>query len=103
MSSTRGPGRPNDKGMMKRSRSSEENIACALRQAEGGTPVADACRQMDVSEATFSVPRKTHAHLHTSKIWAPRQLYEVNAKPKAARVGVIAGQTYSNRGDPKQA
>ena len=31
---------------MKKSRYTEEQIALALRQAEGGTPVADVCRQM---------------------------------------------------------
>lgn len=35
---------------MKRSKFSEEQIAYALRQAEGGTPVADVCRQLGVSE-----------------------------------------------------
>jgi hypothetical protein len=31
---------------MKRSKFSEEQIAYALRQAEGGTPAADVCRQI---------------------------------------------------------
>jgi len=38
---------------MKRSRFSDEQITFALRQSEGGTPVADVCRQLGVSEATF--------------------------------------------------
>jgi putative transposase len=38
---------------MKRSKFSEEQIAYALRQVEGGSPVADVCRQIGVSEATF--------------------------------------------------
>jgi putative transposase len=32
---------------MKKSRFSEEQIADALRLAEGGTPVVDVCRQID--------------------------------------------------------
>jgi hypothetical protein len=36
---------------MKRSRFTEEQIAYALRLAEGGTPVVDVCRQLGVSEA----------------------------------------------------
>jgi putative transposase len=40
---------------MKSSKFSEEQIAYALRQAEGGTAVADVCRQIGVSEATFYV------------------------------------------------
>jgi len=43
-----------DEGM-KKSRYTEEQIGFALRQAEGGTPVADVCRQMGVSEASFYV------------------------------------------------
>jgi putative transposase len=38
---------------MKRSRFSEEQIVYALRLADGGTPVADVCRQLGVSEATY--------------------------------------------------
>lgn len=38
---------------MKRSRCTEEQIGYALRQAESGTPVADVCRQLGVSEASF--------------------------------------------------
>jgi len=38
---------------MKKSRFTEEQIAYALRLAEGGTPVADVCRQIGISDATF--------------------------------------------------
>lgn len=37
---------------MKTSKFTGEQIACALRQAEVGTPVAEVCRKMGVSEAT---------------------------------------------------
>ena len=40
---------------MKRSRFSEEQVTYALRQVDSGTPVADICRQLGVSEATFYV------------------------------------------------
>jgi len=40
---------------MKRSKFSEEQIACALRMAESGTPVIDVCRQIGVSEATYYI------------------------------------------------
>jgi hypothetical protein len=39
---------------MKKSTFSEQQNAYASRQAEGGTPVGDVCRQLGVSEATFS-------------------------------------------------
>jgi len=48
---------------MKRSRFTEEQIAYALRQAEAGTPVADVCRQLGVSEATFYVWKKKYGKL----------------------------------------
>jgi putative transposase len=67
---------------MKRSRFSDEKIAYALRQAEGGSAVADVCRQMGVSEATFYVWKKKYAHLGTSEIRELRQLREENAKLK---------------------
>jgi putative transposase len=35
---------------MKRSKFSEEQIVCAIRQADAGTPVGDFCRQLGVSE-----------------------------------------------------
>jgi putative transposase len=43
---------------MKRSKSSEEQVAYALRQVEGGTPVADLCRPLGVGEATFYIWKK---------------------------------------------
>ncbi|MET3654853.1 hypothetical protein ABIC75_004601 [Dyella japonica] len=38
---------------MKKSRFTEEQVTYCLRLAESGTPVADVCRQMGISEATF--------------------------------------------------
>jgi len=38
---------------MKKSRFTEEQIAFALRQADGGTAVREICRKMGVSEQTF--------------------------------------------------
>ena len=43
---------------MKGKRFTDEQITYALRQAEGGTLVADVCRQMGVSEASFYVWKK---------------------------------------------
>jgi len=40
---------------MKRSKFREEQIACALRMVESGTPVIDVCRQIGVSEATYYI------------------------------------------------
>ena len=63
---------------MKRSKFSEERVAYALRQAEGGTPVGDVCRQLGVSEATFYVWKKKYAHLGASGLRQLRQLEDEN-------------------------
>jgi putative transposase len=67
---------------MKRSRYSDEQIAFALRQAEGGTAVPDVCRQMGISEATFYVWKKKYGSLGASEVRELRQLREENAKLK---------------------
>ncbi len=38
---------------MKKSKFSDQQIAFALQQAETGTAVADVCRKLGISEATF--------------------------------------------------
>jgi len=67
---------------MKRSRFSEEQITYALRQAESGTAVADVCRQLGVSEATFYVWKKKFAHLGVSELRRLRLIEEENARLK---------------------
>ena len=63
---------------MKKSKFSEEQIAYALRQAESGTAVADVCRQLGVSEATFYVWKKKFAHLGVSELRRRRSLEDEN-------------------------
>ena len=67
---------------MKKSRYTEEQIAYALRQAEGGSPVADVCRQMGVSEASFYVWKKKFGQLGLTEIRELRQLRDENARLK---------------------
>jgi len=67
---------------MKRSRFSEEQVAFALRQAEGGMPVRDVCRQLGVSEATFYVWKKKYGHLGVTELRRLRQLEEENSRLK---------------------
>jgi putative transposase len=54
----------------------------ALRQAEGGTRVADICREYGVSEATFYVWKKKYSGLALNELRELRQLREENAKLK---------------------
>ncbi len=67
---------------MEKSRFSEEQVAYAIRQAESGTAVADVCRQLGVSEATFYVWKKKFAHLGVGEMRRLRQLEEENSRLK---------------------
>lgn len=67
---------------MKRKRYSDEQIAFALRQADGGTAVEEICRKLGVSEATFYRWKKQFAGIGTVEIRRLKQLEEENAKLK---------------------
>jgi putative transposase len=67
---------------MKKSKFSEEQIAYALRQADGGTPVGDVCLQLGVSEATSYVWKKKYGQLGLSELREIRQLRDENARLK---------------------
>ena len=67
---------------MKKSKFTEEQIAYALRQVESGTPPADVCRQLGVSEATFYTWKKKYAHLGVSELRRLRQLEDENSRLK---------------------
>ena len=67
---------------MKKSRYTEEQVAFALKQAELGTSVAEVCRKMGVSEATFFRWKQKYGGLGPSELRKPRQLEEENTKLK---------------------
>jgi len=67
---------------MKKSKFTEEQIAYALRQVESGSPPADVCRQLGVSEATFYIWKKKYAHLGVSELRKLRPLEDENARLK---------------------
>jgi putative transposase len=67
---------------MKRKRYSDEQIAFALRQAEGGTAVEEICRKLGVAEATFPRWKKQFAGMGTVEIRRLKQLEEENTKLK---------------------
>ena len=60
----------------------EEQILRALHQAEGGTKVAEICREHGVSEATYYVWNKKYAGLGLSELRELRQLRDENSKLK---------------------
>jgi putative transposase len=67
---------------MKKSKFTEEPIAYALRQVESGSPPADVCRQLGVSEATFYLWKKRYAHLGVSELRKLRSLEDENNRLK---------------------
>lgn len=67
---------------MKRSKFTEEQIAFALKQAETGTKVAEVCRKMGISEATFYNWKKKFGGLGPSELRRLKQLEEENRQLK---------------------
>jgi len=72
---------------MRRSKFTEEQIAMALRQAEAGTPVADICRKLEITEATFYRWKKKFGGLGVPELRELKQLREENREAQAARSG----------------
>ncbi len=65
---------------MNKTRYTEEQIAFALRQEEAGTPVADICRKMGVSEATFYRWKKKFGGMGVAELRRLKQLEEENRR-----------------------
>ena len=67
---------------MKKTKFTEEQIAFALRQAETGTRVAEVCRKLGISDATFYNWRKKYGGLGVPELRRLKQLEEENKKLK---------------------
>lgn len=67
---------------MKRSKSTEEQIAFALKQAETGTRVEEVCREFGISQATFYAWKKKYGGLGVPELRRLKQLEEENARLK---------------------
>jgi putative transposase len=63
-------------------RFTEEQIAFALRQAEGGIPVTEVCRKMGVSEQSFYRWKRKYDGMGVAELRRLRQLEEENRKLK---------------------
>jgi len=87
---------------MKRSRYREEQIAYALRQAESGTAVADVCRQLGISEATFYVWKKKVCRAGFDGAARAAAVAGRELEVEAAGGGSDAGQAHSRRDRPKK-
>ena len=67
---------------MKKSKFTESQIVFALQQAESGVTVAEVCRKLGISEATFYAWKKKYAHLGVSELRRLRQLEDENNRLK---------------------
>jgi putative transposase len=67
---------------MRKSRFSEAQIVAALRQAEGGVPVAELCRKLAVTETTFYRWKRQYGGMGVSELRELRQLRDENRKLK---------------------
>ena len=64
-----------------KSRFTDQQIAFALQQAEAGTPVAEVCRKMGVSGATYFRWKQKYAGLMPSEVRRLRHLREATNAP----------------------
>lgn len=67
---------------MRKTAFTEEQVAYALRQAESGTPVAEVCRKLGISEQTFYRWKKKFAGMGVAKLRRLRQLEDENRQLK---------------------
>jgi putative transposase len=67
---------------MKKSKFTEQQIVFALKQADTGVPVAEVCRKMGISEATFFNWKRKFSGLGTAELRRLRQLEDENARLK---------------------
>lgn len=67
---------------MRKSAYTEAQIAYALKQVETGTPVAEVCRKMGISENTYYRWKKKYAGVLPSELKRIRQLEEENRQLK---------------------
>jgi putative transposase len=67
---------------MKKSQFTEQQIAFALQQAEGGTAIAEIRRKLGISEQTFYRWKKRYGGMMPSEVRKMRQLEDENGRLK---------------------
>ena len=67
---------------MKKTKFTEAQIVFAVKQGENGVKIAEVCRQMGISEATFYNWKKKYGGLGVSELRELRQLKDENARLK---------------------
>jgi putative transposase len=67
---------------MKRSKYSESQIVCILKESDAGIPVKEICRKYGVSDATYYKWKSKYGGLEMSDVRRLRELEAENAKLK---------------------
>jgi putative transposase len=67
---------------MKKSRFTDSQIIAVLKQAEGGTPVPDLCRQHGISSATFYKWSSKFGGMDASMVSQLKELQDENRRLK---------------------
>jgi putative transposase len=67
---------------MKKSRFTDSQIIAVLKQAEGGTPVPDLCRQHGISSATLYKWRSKFGGMDASMVSQLKELQDENRRLK---------------------
>jgi len=67
---------------MKKSRFTDSQIIAVLKQAEGGTPVPELCRQHGISSATFYKWRSKFGGMDASMVSQLKELQDENRRLK---------------------
>lgn len=78
---------------MRKSRFSEEQIIGILQRIEQGQPLADVCREVGISDATYYRWKAQYGGLEVSQLRRLRQLEDENRKLKH----LVADLTLDNR------
>lgn len=78
---------------MKRSRFTETQVIAILKQADGGRPIKELCREHGISEATFYNWKSKYGGMEASDLKRMKELEAENAKLK----GMYADLALENR------
>jgi len=67
---------------MKKTRFTETQIVKAVKEQEGGRPVGDICRELEISRATFYRWQSKYAGMEASDVRRLKELEEENLRLK---------------------